>query len=49
MQWPDRELMALSLEDLADIELKEQWRAISIDVELSPEKFVKNLKELYNG
>jgi hypothetical protein len=49
MQWPDKKLMALPLEDLADVELKEQWRAISIDVESSPEKFVKNLKELYNG
>ena len=49
MQWPDKRLMVLPPEDLADVELKEQWRAIPIDVESSPETFVKNLKESYNG
>ena len=49
MQWSDKKLMALPPEDLADIELKDQWRAIPINVESSPEIFVKNLKESYNG
>ena len=49
MQWPDKKLMALPSEDIADVELKEHWRAIPIDVEASPEAFVKSLKESYNG
>ena len=49
MQWPDKKLMALPSEDCADVELNEQWRAIPIDDQSSPETVVKNLKEFYNG
>jgi DEAD/DEAH box helicase domain-containing protein len=49
MQWPDKKLMALPPDDIADIKLIEPWCAIPLDVGASPEAFVKSFKEAYNG
>jgi hypothetical protein len=49
MQWPDKKLMALPPDDIADIKLIEPWCAIPLDVGASPETFVKSFKEAYNG
>ncbi|MBR3821124.1 MAG: hypothetical protein IKJ37_05825, partial [Kiritimatiellae bacterium] len=49
MQWETKKLMALPVAECADTPMQGGWRAIPVDVDVAPEKFVETLQEAYNG